>query len=115
MGEGGVELRLGQDGSKSNRQGLFTKRRSAASRRLIRSFGPRGSIGENRDDVAKLKGEDVDWTQGTISLTRQKTHAPVIVHLGRDAMDLFKDLPSEGPLFLYLSQVWAGDRATEFG
>ena len=32
-----------------------------------------------------------------------------------EALDLFKDLPGEGPLFPYLSRVRAGDRATEFG
>jgi integrase len=35
--------------------------------------------------------------------------------LGGEALNLFKDLPGEGPLFPYLSRVRAGDRATEFG
>jgi len=39
---------------------------------------------------------------------------PVLVHLGSEALNLFKDLPSEGMLFPYLSRVRAGDRATEF-
>src|SRR4029077_10589031 len=56
----------------------------------------------------------VDWTAGTVSFTRRKTGVPVIVHLGSEALNLFKDLPSEGPLFPYLSRVRAGDRATEF-
>jgi integrase len=30
-------------------------------------------------------------------------------------LNVFKDLPSEGMLFSYLSQVRAGDRAREFG
>jgi integrase len=34
--------------------------------------------------------------------------------LGGDALNLFKDLPGEGPLFPYLSRVRAGARATEF-
>lgn len=72
-------------------------------------------MGGSQGDIASLKGEDVDWTQGTVSFTRKKTGVPVIVHLGRDAQDIFKDLPSEGPLFPYLSRVRAGDRATEFG
>ena len=62
-----------------------------------------------------LKGEDVDWSNGTVSFTRKKTIAPVVVHLGTDALNQFKDLPGEGPLFPYLSTVRAGDRATEFG
>jgi len=40
---------------------------------------------------------------------------PVLVHLGGEALNLFKDLPGEGPLFPYLSRVRPGDRATEFG
>jgi hypothetical protein len=39
----------------------------------------------------------------------------VIVYLGAEALNLFKDLPSEGALFPHLSRVRAGDRATEFG
>jgi integrase len=62
-----------------------------------------------------LKGEDVDWTNGTVSFVRKKTGAPGLVHLGGEALNLFKDLPAEGPLFPYLSRVRAGDRATEFG
>ena len=50
-----------------------------------------------------------------MSFTRKKTGVPAIVHLGRDALDISKDLPSEGPLFPYLLRVRAGERATEFG
>ena len=39
---------------------------------------------------------------------------PVLVHLGGEALNLFKDLPGEGPLLPNLSRVRAGDRATEF-
>jgi integrase len=61
-----------------------------------------------------MKGEDVDWTNSTVSFTRKKTQVPVIVHLGPEALNLFKDLPAEGALFPYLSTVRANDRATEF-
>jgi integrase len=71
-------------------------------------------LGASQGDIANLKGEDVDWTNSTISFTRKKTGVPVIVHLGSEALNLFKDLPSEGGLFPYLSCVRAGDRATEF-
>jgi integrase len=57
----------------------------------------------------------VDWTSGTVSFTRQKSGVPVLVHLGAEALNVFKDLPAEGVLFPYLSRVRAGDRATEFG
>ena len=49
-----------------------------------------------------------------MGFTRKKTGVPVIVHLGTHALNILKDLPSEGPLLPYLASVRAGDRATEF-
>jgi integrase len=71
-------------------------------------------LGASQGDIANLKGEDVDWANSTVSFVRKKTGVPVIVHLGAEALNLFKDLPAEGVLFPYLSSVRAGDRATEF-
>jgi len=71
-------------------------------------------LGASQGDIASLKGEDVDWRNSTVSFVRKKTGVPVLVHLGTEALNLFKDLPGEGPLFPYLSGVRAGDRATEF-
>jgi integrase len=71
-------------------------------------------LGASQGDIANLKGEDVDWEQSAVSFTRKKTQVPVIVNLGAEALNLFKDLPAEGSLFPYLSKVRAGDRATEF-
>src|ERR1019366_3161880 len=71
-------------------------------------------LGGSQGDIAALQGEDVDWTHNTVSFFRKKTGVPVLVHLGNAALSLLKDLPSEGPLFPYLSRVRAGDRATEF-
>jgi integrase len=71
-------------------------------------------LGASQGDVANLKGEDVDWVNNTVAFVRKKTGVPVLVHLGREALNLLKDLPSEGVLFPYLSRVRAGDRATEF-
>lgn len=71
-------------------------------------------LGASQGDIASLKGEDVDWQNGTVSFTRKKTGVPVLVHLGGEASNLLKDLPAEGSLFPYLSRVRAGDRATEF-
>ena len=71
-------------------------------------------LGGSQGDIASLKGEDVDWQHGTVSFVRKKTGVPVIIHLGNTALNIFKDLPSEGVLFPYLCRVRAGDRATEF-
>ena len=72
-------------------------------------------LGASQGDIASLRGEDVDWTNNTVGFTRKKSGVPVLVHLGADALNVFKDLPAEGVLFPYLSRVRAGDRATEFG
>jgi integrase len=72
-------------------------------------------LGGSQGDIATLKGEDVDWTNGTISFFRKKTGVPVVVHLGQEALNLLKDLPAEGLLFPYLASVRPSDRATEFG
>jgi integrase len=71
-------------------------------------------LGASQGDIANLQGEDVDWKNSTVSFTRKKTGVPVIVHLGTEALNLFRDLPAEGMLFPYLAHVRAGDRATEF-
>jgi integrase len=71
-------------------------------------------LGGSQGDIALLKGEDVDWTNGTVSFFRRKTGVPVLVYLGYKALALLKDLPSEGLLFPYLASVRSGDRATEF-
>jgi integrase len=71
-------------------------------------------LGTSQGDIAALKGEAIDWTNNTVSFFRKKTGVPVLLHLGGEALNLLKDLPSEGPLFPYLARLRAGDRATEF-
>jgi len=56
-------------------------------------------LGASQGDIANLKGEDVDWTSNTVSFTRQKSGVAVLVHLGAEALNVFKDLPAEGVLF----------------
>ena len=72
-------------------------------------------LGGSQGDIARLRGEDMDWENATVSFFRRKTGVPVLVHLGKEALNLFKDLRAEGMLFPYLAGVRAGDRATEFG
>ncbi len=71
-------------------------------------------LGASQGDIADLQAEDVDWKDHTIGFVRKKTKVCVIVHLGRDTLNILSDLPSEGPLFPYMSRVRSGDRATEF-
>jgi len=49
-------------------------------------------LGASQGDIASLKGEDVDWTGNTVGFTRKKSGVPVLVHLGPEALNLFKDL-----------------------
>jgi integrase len=48
------------------------------------------NLGGSQGDIANLKGDDVDWTNGTVSFFRKKTGVPVFVHLGAEALNLFK-------------------------
>lgn len=48
-------------------------------------------LGASQGDIAGLQGGDVDWEHGTVSFTRTKTGVAVIVHLGNEALDLFKN------------------------
>ena len=56
-------------------------------------------LGASQGDAASLKGQDVVWANGTVSFTRKKTGVPVIVHLGTEALNPFKDLPGDPFLF----------------
>lgn len=71
-------------------------------------------LGGSQGDVANLRAEDVDWENHTISFFRKKTGTPVITHLGPEALNVLRDLPSEGMLFPFMSRLRPGDRAAEF-
>jgi integrase len=61
-------------------------------------------LGGSQGDIALLKGEDVDWTNSTVSFFRKKTGMPVLVHLGTEALNLFRDVPAEACSFLIWPQ-----------
>jgi integrase len=71
--------------------------------------------GAAQSDLASLHGEDINWTDKTISFFRKKTKQPVFIHFGADTEEVLLKLPQQGGLFSYLATVRAGDRATEFG
>jgi integrase len=71
-------------------------------------------IGASQGDIANLKASDVDWHDETISFFRRKSAVPVVLRLGKEALSVLKDLPSEGLLFPYLYNIRTGDRANEF-
>jgi integrase len=71
-------------------------------------------LGASQGDIANLKAEDMGWKTNTISFSRKKTGVPVVIHLGKEALNILKDLPSEGPLFPNLQLMREAHRATEF-
>jgi len=71
-------------------------------------------LGGSQGDIARLKAEDVDWTNRGISYARAKTGQPARVRFDEEVEQVLRKLPSQGPLFPYLATVRASDRATEF-
>jgi len=71
-------------------------------------------LGASQSDLAHLNGSDIDWPNRVISYQRGKTGAHALLHFGSQVEVTLRQLPSVGPLFLYLRTVRAGDRATEF-
>jgi integrase len=75
-------------------------------------------LGGSQTDIAMLSGEDIDWTDRTISFERVKVKwrggPPPIISFGQEVEAILNQLPKTGPLFPYLRTVRASDRATEF-
>jgi integrase len=71
--------------------------------------------GSAQSDLAKLHGENINWTDGTIAFFRKKTDQPVLIHFGSATAEVLRKLTATGALFPYLASVRAGDRSTEFG
>jgi integrase len=71
-------------------------------------------LGASQSDIAFLEAENIDWERNVISYERKKTHTIALMRFDEEAAELFRSLPSTGPLFPYLRTVRAADRATEF-
>lgn len=78
-------------------------------------------LGGSQSDVAGLHAEDIDWKQGTVSYVRRKLNTrmntrlkPARIRFGEAVGEVFRRLPSSGPLFPNLIRVPAKDRASEF-
>jgi len=59
-------------------------------------------LGGSQSDIAHLHAEDVDWSEQTLSYSRQKTDVPALIHFGNDTARVLGMLPTSGPLFPYL-------------
>lgn len=76
-------------------------------------------LGGSQSDIAMLHAEDVDWRDRTVGYDRCKLRhkegvRPPVLHFGKAAEAVLRQLPDKGPLFPYLSGVDCKDRATEF-
>ncbi len=71
-------------------------------------------LGGSQGDMANLTAENIDWSNRVISYQRQKTDQTALFHFGDQVEAVLRTLPSSGPLFPYLRNLRASDRATEF-
>jgi integrase len=71
-------------------------------------------LGGSQGDVAKLSADNIDWHTRSISYFRAKTGRAAQICFDEEVERILRTLAAEGPLFPYLRNVRASDRATEF-
>jgi integrase len=71
-------------------------------------------IGASQSDAARLTGQNIDWTQRTLSYLRQKTGEPACLVIGSQLEGILRQLPAAGALFPNQSRLSVSDRAAEF-
>jgi hypothetical protein len=71
-------------------------------------------LGAAQSDIAFLEAKNIDWENNVISFARKKTGSIALMRFDKEVAALLRSLPNRGPLFPYLRNVRAGDRATEF-
>jgi len=71
-------------------------------------------LGGSQSDIVNLQAEDIDWTDRTLGYSRKKTRSSALIHFGKEAASILRELPEEGPLFRAFRKLGAGHRATEF-
>jgi len=71
-------------------------------------------VGGAQTDMARLKAENIDWQNHTLTYHRIKNNALVHLSLGGDALKVLEALPKSGPLFPRLIELSSGERASWF-
>jgi integrase len=71
-------------------------------------------LGGSQSDVARLKGEDIDWMAKVVSFFRSKTGSAQIIHFGAELALVLGNLPKSGPLFPRLAAMDEKHRASLF-
>ncbi len=71
-------------------------------------------LGGSQTDMASLRGEDVDWTNQTISYARMKTGSQAMIRFGDAVMKILQRRPATGYLFPQIVRWKESDRAKAF-
>jgi integrase len=64
--------------------------------------------------VARLRGEDIDWSRQIVSFFRAKTGTAQIIHFGAEFAEVLRELPAHGALFPRLAAMDEKHRASLF-
>ena len=71
-------------------------------------------LGGSQTDIASLGGEDIDWTNQTVSYARRKTGTPAVIRFGDAVAQILQRRPTIGYLFPQLVRWKESDRAKAF-
>jgi integrase len=71
-------------------------------------------LGGSQTDMASLRGDDVDWTNQTISYARMKTGSQAMIRFGDTVAKILQRRPETGYLFPQIVQWKESDRAKAF-
>ena len=71
-------------------------------------------FGGSQTDMASLRGEDIDWTNHTISYARMKTGSQAMIRFGDSVAQILQRRPATGYLFPQIVQWKESDRAKAF-
>ena len=72
------------------------------------------NLGGSQTDMASLRGEDIDWTNQTISYARMKTGSQAMIRFGDAVVQILQRRPATGYLFPQIVQWKESDRAKAF-
>ena len=71
-------------------------------------------LGGSQTDMASLRGEDVDWTNQTISYARMKTGSQAMIRFSDAVVQILQRRPTTGCLFPQIVRWKESDRAKAF-
>jgi len=72
------------------------------------------NLGGSQTDMASLRGEDIDWTNQTVSYARMKTRSQALIRFGDAVAQILQRRPTMGYLFPQIVQWKESDRGKAF-